>query len=429
MRHVGQAMIFQQAVFSLLRPASRGRLEVVLPDGRREVFGGLGGTCRARMEIKDWNFFRRCVVAGPIGFAESYMAGEWETPGLAEVIAFFILNSEESRAMETPGRSTPPLFNLIGAWHRLQHRRRPNSPRLSRANIRDHYDLSNDFFRLWLDPTMTYSCALFEREGMSLEEAQRAKYEALCRRLRIRPEHHVLEIGTGWGGFALHAAGRYGCRVTTTTISREQYEEASRRVEAAGLSQRVRLLEKDYRELRGFYDRIVSIEMLEAVGDEYVDGYFEACARLMKPEGLLGLQAILCPDQQYEILRRGVDFIQKHIFPGSLLMSLGRILRATGRTRGLNLFEFFDMGPHYARTLALWNQAFQAARPQVLELGFDEAFCRKWHYYLSYCEAAFATRNITVAQLVFTNPRNLALNTDPPATDFAYAKPARRCAP
>ncbi|MCX7869541.1 MAG: class I SAM-dependent methyltransferase, partial [Terrimicrobiaceae bacterium] len=236
-------MNFQTMVFALLRPMRAGRLELVLPDGRTEVFGGLGGGCHAKIVVRDKAFFRRCVLAGPIGFAESYIAGEWETPGLAEVIAFFILNSGESAALETPGGKKALFYNVLGFLNRLGHALRPNSLRLSRRNIREHYDLSNEFFKLWLDPGMTYSSALFEREGLTLEEAQSAKYERLCRKLAIQPHHHVLEIGTGWGGFAVHAASHHGCRVTTTTISKEQFASAASRIEKAGLSGRVTVLD------------------------------------------------------------------------------------------------------------------------------------------------------------------------------------------
>jgi cyclopropane-fatty-acyl-phospholipid synthase len=418
-------MAFRAIILRVLKPATRGALELVLPDGEIRRFGGLSKSCVARIEVRSENFFRRSVLFGAIGFAESYMAGEWDSPDLTAVIAFFILNAGESPALEKPGGRRSPLLGLLAAYNKFLHARRPNSPLKSRDNIRDHYDLSNAFFALWLDPGMTYSSAWFDPPDLPIEEAQTKKYDMLCRRLRLGPGDHVLEIGTGWGGFCLHAAGRFGCRVTTTTISEEQFAVAADRVKMAGLDGRVTVLLEDYRGLRGRFDKIASIEMLEAVGDAYVDGFFRTCSELIAPHGLLGLQAILCPDQQYDVLRRGVDFIQKHIFPGSLLMSNLRILEATARTPALNLFGYEDMAPHYAKTLRLWRETFETKLGDVRALGFDETFIRKWRYYLAYCEAAFATRFITVAQMVFAKTGNLALNVDSPVADLRLALPAR----
>jgi cyclopropane-fatty-acyl-phospholipid synthase len=280
---------------------------------------------------------------------------------------------------------------------------------MSRENIREHYDLSNEFFQLWLDPTMTYSSAYFERADDSLEAAQIRKYDKLCRRLHLAPSDSVLEIGSGWGGFSMHAARTFGCRVTTVTISQQQFDEASRRIREAGLGDRIQILLCDYRDLRGQFDKIASIEMLEAVGDKYVDGYFAKIDELLAPRGLAGLQAILCPDSQYPILRDGVDFIQKHIFPGSLLMCNARIGEAVRACGDLNLFDYEDMAPHYALTLKRWRETFEEKLDAVRALGFDEVFIRKWRYYLAYCEAAFGTRHITVAQFVLSRADNLAI--------------------
>ena len=402
-------MFFRRLVLNSFAKLKSGRLEVLLPDGARGVYGGLGSGPSARIEIHDENFFRRCVLHGPIGFAESYMAGEWTTPDLVKVIAWFILNSDDAEALQTRTRRGTGAFNLLNFANRLFHMRRPNSRRMSRENIREHYDLSNDFFALWLDPTMTYSSAYFESADEPLEAAQVRKYDKLCRRLHLAPTDSVLEIGSGWGGFSMHAARSFGCRVTTVTISQQQYDEASRRIQAAGLSDRIQLLLCDYRDLRGQFDKIASIEMLEAVGDKYVDGYFAKIDSLLAPRGLAGLQAILCPDHQYAILRDGVDFIQKHIFPGSLLMSNARIGEALRACGDLNLFDYEDMAPHYALTLKRWREAFEEKLDAVLALSFDEEFVRKWRYYLAYCEAAFGTRHITVSQFVLSRPDNLAI--------------------
>lgn len=404
--------IFQILLLKTLGRLSRGTLELRLPSGKVHRFGGLGKELSVRLDVANDAFFRRSVLGGPIGFAESYMAGEWTTPDLTRLLAWFILNGDD--ALETPERRTRGW--LLNVYNRWLHLRRHNSVTSSRRNIGDHYDLSNEFFQLWLDPTMTYSSAYFDPPTLSLEEAQIEKYDQLCRKLQLKPGDHVLEIGSGWGGFSLHAAQTYGCRITTVTISEQQYREASTRIAAAGLQDRIDIRMEDYRHLRGAFDKIVSIEMLEAVGDAYVDGYFAKCQELLKPRGLLGLQAILCPDQQYPILRDGVDFIQKHIFPGSLLMSVGRIGEAMRRGTELTMLDYDDMGPYYAKTLKIWRDNFEAKLDAVRALGFDETFIRKWRYYLCYCEAAFATRHITVAQLIYTRPDNVAIHS--PAYDL-----------
>jgi cyclopropane-fatty-acyl-phospholipid synthase len=334
------------------------------------------------------------------------MAAEWETPDITKVIAWFILNSSDAEALQTSRSQGTGIFNILNLVNRAVHRRRSNSPAASRKNIRDHYDLGNDFFKLWLDPTMTYSSGYFDAPETSLEAAQVRKYDLLCRKLHLVPTDEVLEIGSGWGGFCIHAARHYHCRVTTVTISEEQFAEATARVQEAGLSDQIEILLCDYRAIRGRFDKVVSIEMLEAVGDRFVVGFFEKIHEVLKPHGLLALQAILCPDRQYPILRDGVDFIQKHIFPGSLLMCNARIADAMSATGDLNLFDYEDMAPHYARTLKLWRENFEAKLSAVHALGFDDVFVRKWRYFLSYCEAAFGTRHITVAQMVYSRPDN-----------------------
>ena len=401
-------MLFRRLVLNSFAKLKNGRLEVRLPDGTDCVYGTGGEGPRASIHITKEEFFKRCVFYGPIGFAEGYIAGEWETDDLTKLIAWFILNASDAEALQTQTSRGTGLFDLFSAFNRLFHRMRHNSRAMSEKNIREHYDLSNDFFRLWLDPTMTYSSAYFEKADESLEAAQIRKYDKLCRRLHLAATDSVLEIGSGWGGFSMHAAKTFGCKVTTVTISKEQYAEASRRIHEAGIQDRIQLLLCDYRDLRGQFDKIASIEMLEAVGDRYVDGYFAKLDSLLSPHGLLGLQAILCPDRQYPILRDGVDFIQKHIFPGSLLMCNARIAQSMAACGDLNLFEYEDMAPHYALTLRRWRETFEAKLDEVRKLGFDEAFLRKWRYYLCYCEAAFGTRHITVAQMVYSRPDNLA---------------------
>jgi cyclopropane-fatty-acyl-phospholipid synthase len=402
-------MNYRNILFSVLSGMQCGRLRVVLPDGSEKVFGGLGEEPRAEILVKHEEFFRCCVLYGPIGFGEAYMDGLWETDDLVGVIAWFIRNADESTVLEGSGR-TDLRIGLMNFAHKVAHQLRPNSRRTSRRNISEHYDLSNEFFALWLDPTMTYSSAYWDSPNLTLEQAQVRKYDVLCRKLRLQPGDHVLEIGSGWGGFSMHAVKNFGCRVTTVTISQAQFDEASRRIAAAGLSDKIDLRLTDYRELTGQFDKIASIEMLEAVGDKYLDGYFAQCHRLLARKGLLGLQYITCPDSQYEVLRRGVDFIQRHVFPGSLLNSIGRVNQALNKTGDLFLHDLDDMGPYYARTLHVWRENFHRVLDAVRAQGFDDTFIRKWDYYLAYCEAAFATRHISVVQAIYTRADNETLD-------------------
>jgi cyclopropane-fatty-acyl-phospholipid synthase len=404
-------MIFRHLVLKSFSRLKNGSLTLVLPDGTKQNYGGVYSGIHAEIRVLESAFFRRCVLFGAIGFAESFMAAEWESPDITKVIAWFILNSGDSDALQTHRSKGTGVFNILNLVNRAIHRRRPNSLETSRKNIRDHYDLSNDFFKLWLDPTMTYSAGFFDAPETSLEAAQVRKYDLLCRKLRLSPSDEVLEIGSGWGGFSIHAARHYHCKITTVTISEEQFAEAAARIQAAGLSDQIELLLCDYRTIRGRFDKVVSIEMLEAVGDRYVNGYFEKIHEVLKPHGLLALQAILCPDRQYPILRDGVDFIQKHIFPGSLLMCNARIAEAMAASGDLNLLDYEDMAPHYAHTLKIWRDNFEARLDEVHALGFDDRFVRKWRFYLSYCEAAFGTRHITVAQMVYSRPDNMRLTS------------------
>ena len=402
-------MSYAAVLMSALSAMQRGRLRLVLPDGSERVFGGLGDKPDASITIKDPDFFRRCVLGGPVGFGEAYMEGWWETADLVAVISWFIGNADESTVLEGSDRKRRQI-GLMNFAHRVAHKLRPNSRRTSRRNIKEHYDLSNDFFALWLDPTMTYSSAYWDQPGANLEQAQIRKYDVLCRKLRLQPSDQVLEIGSGWGGFSMHAAKNFGCHVTTVTISQAQFDEASRRIALAGLTNKIDVLLQDYREMRGEFDKIASIEMLEAVGERYLDGYFAQCHRLLSRKGLLGLQYITCPDAQYKVLRRGTDFIQRHIFPGSLLNSIGRVNTALNRTGDLFLHDLDDMGPYYARTLHVWRENFHRVLDAVRAQGFDETFIRKWDYYLAYCEAAFATRHISVVQAIYTRADNETLD-------------------
>lgn len=393
-----------------------GRLQLDLPDGSSRVFGdpalvsatlAPGVANHASVRVRRPAFFKKCLLHGDIGFAESFMDGDWETPDLTAVVGWFVLNHRQAPTLSGSRHARSLALNLLRAVDRLGHLLRPNSRDSARRNIAEHYDLSNDFFALWLDETMMYSAARWDRADASLQEAQVAKNDALCRHLKLQASDHVLEIGTGWGGWSLHAARNYGCRVTTVTLSRQQQELAQRRLAAAGLADRVEVRLQDYRDITGRFDKIVSIEMLEAVGHRYLPEYAAACDRLLKPDGLLALQFITVPDHRYEALRTGVDFIQKHVFPGSLLVSVNRLNGLLSERGGFVLRAFDDFGRDYARTLRLWRDSFQSRLDRVRALGFDERFIRKWHYYLCYCEAAFALRHISVVHTLHSRANNL----------------------
>jgi cyclopropane-fatty-acyl-phospholipid synthase len=406
---------FRAAVLGSFSRMGRGRLHIDLPDGGAAVFGAgeeslpLGVAGSARIRVRREAFFRKCVLAGDIGFAESYMDGDWSSPDLVAVISWFILNVGDAPTMSGSGRARGLALNLLRFTNRLGHLLRPGTRAIARRNISEHYDLSNDFFSLFLDPSMMYSAARWSRPGMTLEEAQGEKNERLCRLLRLSDSDHVLEIGTGWGGWAVHAARNHGCRVTTVTLSRQQFDYATRRVADAGLAGRIEVRLHDFREIQGSYDKVVSIEMLEAIGHRYLPDFCRVVNRALKPDGLLALQFITCPDARYGQFRRGVDFIQKHVFPGSLLLSLNRVNELLSREAGMVLHGSDDMGPDYAVTLRRWAETFRARISEVHALGFDDRFVRKWSYYLAYCEAAFALRNISVVQTVHSRPNNLSL--------------------
>ena len=414
---------YRTAVLRSFAAMTRGHLRIELPDGTSHELGThtaavqltlpLALPAFALIRVKRDAFFKKCLFSGDIGFAESYIDGDWETPHLAAVIAWFLLNVEDAPTLSGSAKKHAQSFalNLLRHTNRLGHLLRPNSREIARRNISEHYDLSNDFFALFLDPSMMYSSAKWPaaHPHFTLEEAQREKNDALCRSLRLAPTDHVLEIGTGWGGWSLHAAQTYGCRVTTVTISQQQYDLARSRIAAAGLTDRVEVQLRDYRDLTGTYDKIVSIEMMEAIGHRYLPDFTAVLNRVLKPDGLLALQFITCPDSRYVKFRRGIDFIQKHIFPGSLLLSLNRVNDLLSRSGGFTLHHIDDLGHDYARTLRLWHENFRHRTEQILALGFDDRFMRKWSYYLAYCESAFAMRNISVVQTLHTRANNLSL--------------------
>jgi len=380
---------YEKLVLSAFQRMNAGHLHLTLPDGEQRTFGTPGAIVSARLRIVNDGFFRRCVLFGDVGFGEAYVEGDWETDDIEAVITWAVANAESAPSI-SGSKARNFAFNLLKVYNRALHLLRPNSRRIARTNIAAHYDLGNDFYQLWLDPTMTYSSALFSSESESLEEGQFAKYDALCQQLRLSPVDHVLEIGSGWGGFAMHAAQRYGCRVTTVTISQAQHDYCRALFARAGFAHRVQVELKDYRDLTGSFDKIVSIEMMEALGARYLDPFCKQVHALLRPGGIAALQYITVPDCRYNELRRGIDWIQKHIFPGSLLLSVARVTQAMNRTGNLSLHELHDLGLSYARTLRLWRERFQAKHAEVRALGFDERFLRQWDYYLQYCTAAFA---------------------------------------
>ena len=423
---VSSGGLYQRLTLRALAQMPCGQLHLELPDGTIHRLGHRDrahwhATARAAaaraipetavIQVRRPAFFEKCVLHGDIGFAEAFIDGDWETPDLAAVIAWFVLNVDRSPTL-SGSRAKALGVNLLRTANRLGHLWRPNSRRIAVRNIREHYDLSNDFFRLWLDPSMMYSCARWERSDFTLEKAQRTKNESLCRKLQLTAEDHVLEIGSGWGGWSLYAAQNFGCRVTTLTLSREQHDLARQRIAAAGLSDRIEVRLQDYRDLPAGerFDKLVSIEMLEAVGHRYLEDWCRVAARALKPDGLMALQFITCADARYDEIRRGVDFIQKHIFPGGLILSVNRLNDLLASTGGFVLHALEDMGQDYARTLRTWREEFNRRVAAMQALGFDECFLRKWNYYLAYCEAAFALRNVSVVQTVHTRPNNLSFS-------------------
>ena len=409
--HTGGAAhsLYERLVVAAFGEMTAGCLYLDLPNGERKIIGTPGAEVSALIRVRDAAFFRKCVLFGDVGFGESYVDGDWDTDSIERVIAWAVLNVEHSPTM-SGSKAKHFALNLLKWYNRALHRLRPNSLETSRRNIAEHYDLGNDFYRLWLDNTMTYSSAYFTEPGQSLESAQVAKYDALCRKLQLRADDQVLEIGSGWGGFASHAVRTYGCRVTAVTISEAQLAYARERFAREGIADRAEVRLADYRTLTGSYDKIASIEMMEAIGDRYLETYFAKIHDLLKPGGLVAVQYITVPDSRHAELKRGVDWIQKHIFPGSLLLSVGRVNQAINRTGDLFLHDLEDLGASYARTLHAWWERFNGRVADVRALGFDARFVRKWNYYLQYCEAAFASRNISVVQAVFTRPNNRALH-------------------
>jgi cyclopropane-fatty-acyl-phospholipid synthase len=350
-----------------------------------------------RVHVHDRRAYGALLARGSVGLGQSYVDGWWDCDDLTQLVRFLlrnrgVLGEAQDRIGSAVSVVTDPLRRL-----------RRRTPTVDRRDVRAHYDLGNELFSLMLDPTMSYSCAVFERPDATLEEASVAKLDRICRKLALTPDDHVLEIGSGWGGFAIHAASRFGCRVTSTTISAEQYAYASKRVADVGLSDRVTIREQDYRELRGQYDKLVSIEMIEAVDWRLVGTFFRQCARLLAPGGLMALQAITINDRSYERAKRDRDFIKAFIFPGGCLPSVASIAGSVAKT-DMRIVDLEDIGCHYAETLRRWREAVDDRRTEVADLGFDDRFLRMWRLYLSYCEAAFVERHVSDVQVILAKP-------------------------
>ncbi len=387
-------MIPEKLFLKTLEKLKFGTLELISA-GTRRVFGDGSGELAATVVVERSEFFSKVLFGGEDGAGEAYMAGDWWSPDLVSVIRI------ASRNLTSLAGGSRLLNGVSRIALRARHKTRANTVSGSRRNIAEHYDLSNDFFRLFLDERMVYSSAVYESEADSLEEAQVRKLDRICQKLQLTADDHLLEIGTGWGAFAEHAVRNYGCRVTTTTISQEQYKGAAERFARIGdAATRIDLLLTDYRALSGQFDKIASIEMFEAVGLDNYDHFFGACERLLKPDGMVAMQAITMNESRFPEYHRSSDWIQRRIFPGSELASVSEILRSLGRVTSMSMTHCEDIGIHYALTLAEWRRRFQAAREDVRRLGFDERFMRMWDYYLAYCEGGFRERYIGDVQLV-----------------------------
>jgi len=384
-----------------LRKIRDGRLRLI-DSGLIETFGAVteAAPFDVTLRVHNRRFYCDVVFGGTLGSGEAYMNGHWHCDNLTGLVRLMVINRHLMNDVDSGwSRLGAPLLKLAHWLNR-------NDKTGSRRNIAAHYDLGNRFFELFLDETMAYSCGIFANADASLREASTAKFDAACGKLDLKAGQHLLEIGTGWGGLAIHAARHYGCRVTTTTISREQYEFAKASVARAGLSDRITLLLEDYRDLRGRYDALVSIEMIEAVGHQYLDTYFRRCSELLRPGGAMLLQAITIRDQFYDQARRSVDFIKRFIFPGSFIPSVQVLVNSLARATDLKLSHLEDIGPHYARTLKAWRERFLTRQADVRALGYPERFVRMWEFYLCYCEGGFEERQLGNVQMLLTKPRS-----------------------
>ena len=385
-----------------------GTLEVIFKDKTTKLYGEKNLEDKITLEIYNNRFFIKTVLYGDIGFAESFIDRDFETSNLTKLIELALLNAKYLGT--TSENEKNKLINLMPFFNRFKHSLRRNSKTNARKNISAHYDLSNDFYKLMLDKTMMYSSAVFENKDQDLYDAQKNKLEKLSSKLNIKDGSKVLEIGSGWGAMAIHLAKDKKCDVTTVTLSVEQKKLCKERFKKEGIEDKIDILLKDYRDLKGEFDAIIAVEMFEAVGREYFHIFFKKCQELLKPSGVLVLQVITIPDQRYKAYSKGSDFIQKYIFPGGHLPSILKILETTSKHTRLNLNHLEEFTEHYAKTLNIWHENFENHLYEVKKLGFDDYFIRMWKMYLNYCEAGFLTRNINLHQLVFTRDQNINLN-------------------
>ena len=372
----------------------------VIEAGEAQQFGDADAELNTTITVTDPAFYQKLVLAGSVGGGEAYIHGFWRCDNLTALVQIFARNLEVLDKMDsTWARLSRPMLKLLNFRNR-------NTISQSRRNIAAHYDLGNAMYQLFLDPSMMYSSAVYPAADSTLEQAQQHKLQQICERLQLKTSDHLLEIGTGWGSMAIYAAQHYGCKVTTTTISQQQYDYTKARVAELGLQDRITLLFEDYRLLTGTYDKLVSIEMIEAVGDDFLDNYFEKCSSLLKPDGIMVLQAITMVDHRYQQYVREVDFIKRYIFPGGCLPSISRMASAVANNTDLVIRQVQDIGFDYARTLKDWCDNFMAQRDAVHQLGYDDNFIRLWHFYLCYCEGGFRERATSAVHLVLSKPQN-----------------------
>lgn len=392
------ASLGRRLLFAQLGKLQHGELIIVDDTGKRHFGQRSAEALSAVIHVDHPQLYADVAFGGSVGAGEAYIRGLWRCDDLVSLVRLFVLNRDVLNGMDSGWAwLSKPFLKLFHFWNR-------NSKAGSARNIAAHYDIGNELYKLMLDDTMAYSCGIFRTEHATLREASVEKFDTACRKLQLKPTDHLLEIGTGWGGMAIHAAKNYGCRVTTTTISKQQYDLAKQKVSAAGLQDRITLLLDDYRDLQGQYDKLVSIEMIEAVGANYLDTYLGKCASLLKPDGAMLLQAITLQDQFYKQVLKSVDFIQRYIFPGSFIPSVNAISNSMTRVTDLKITHLEDFGPHYAITLHHWRERFLESLPEVRKLGYSDSFIRMWEYYLCYCEGGFMERQLGLAQVLFTKP-------------------------
>ena len=388
----------RKQVLARLSKLQKGHLTLI-ENGTKYEFG-IDKNIQATVIVHDAHFYGEMAFGGSIGAGEAYMLGYWGADNLTNVIRLMAANQQVMDMLEGGYQWASKPF--LKALHWLNR----NTTDGSRKNIAAHYDLGNEFFKLWLDPSMMYSAAIFSPENISLEAASNKKLQVICYKLDLKSTDHVVEIGTGWGGFAIYAAKHYGCKVTTTTISQQQYDEAVLRVNAENLADKITILLNDYRDLQGKFDKLVSIEMIEAVGHQFYDVYFAKCASLLKPDGMALIQAITIADQRFESAKNSVDFIQRYIFPGSNIPSITALLASITKASDLKLVDLEDIGSHYATTLRIWRERFFANIDAVRSLGYSEEFIKMWEFYLCYCEGGFAECALGDVHLLLVKPEN-----------------------